>query len=116
VRALDLASRTLLHSEHPDAIEARVVLLELCEMFERYERPSVAPLIRVKPAPNAVVKLEGIVRQCLWCGRTIDPDSQPRKLFCCRNHRQRGIQHPVPIAGNRTIAERSQGFCNSAAE
>ncbi len=60
VRALDLASRTLLQSEPPDAIEARIVLLELCEVMERYERPSVVHLIKLKAEPGQDVR---VVRQ-----------------------------------------------------
>jgi hypothetical protein len=48
VHALEVASRALLQSEHPDAIEARVVLLDLCEVLERYERPRLIPLMKLK--------------------------------------------------------------------
>ena len=49
VHALDVASRALLRSEHPDAIEARVVLIELCEVLQRYDRPSAGPLMNRAP-------------------------------------------------------------------
>ena len=81
VRALNMATRALLRSEHPDAIEARIVLLELCAVLERYERPRVAPLMKLKLGAQAT--------HCLWCGKRIERSSAPTKMFCCRNHRQR---------------------------
>ena len=96
VRALGLASRALLQSEHPDAIEARVVLLELCEVMERYERPSVVPLMKLKP--------EAQVRKCLWCGKKMDPTTNPQKVFCCRSHRQRAYEDRLRVAAKERLA------------
>ena len=96
MRALDLASRALLQSEHPDAIEARIVLLELCEVMERYERPSVVPLIKLKLEPQ--------VRTCGWCGKKMDPTRNPQKAFCCRSHRQRAYETRLRVRAEDRLA------------
>ena len=96
VRALDLASRALLQSEHPDAIEARVVLLELHQVMERYERPSVVPLMKLKPEPQ--------VRTCGWCGKKMDPTTNPQKAFCCRSHRQRAYETRLRVRAEDRLA------------
>jgi hypothetical protein len=89
VRALDLASRALLHDDHPDAIEACVVLLELGGVLERYERPSVGPLVKLKtgvrrkPVRQVGAKPAAQMRQCLYCGKKLEAMSSPKKLFCC---------------------------------
>jgi hypothetical protein len=121
VRALHLASRALLQSEHPDAIEARVVLLELGGVLERYERPSVVPLMRVKPAlqrnpaPSVEGKPEARTTQCVWCGKVIDPGSQPQKVFCCRNHRQRAYNTRLQLREHERVPSDSDEFCDAAA-
>jgi hypothetical protein len=96
VRALDLASRALLQSEHPDAIEARIVLLELCQVMERYERPSVVPLIKLKAEPQ--------VKTCGWCGKKMDPTTNPKKAFCCRSHRQRAYETRLRVRAEDRLA------------
>jgi hypothetical protein len=66
VRALDLATRVLLQSEHPDAIDARVALLELCELLERYEHPHAVPMMKLNPQ-----RTKPLI-EC-WCGLTSFP-------------------------------------------
>jgi hypothetical protein len=120
VRALDLATRALLHSDHPDAIEARVVLVDLAGVLERYERPAIVPLVRLKPAaqrkaaPWVERKPEARTRQCMWCGRTIDPDSRPHKVFCCRNHRQRAYPTRVRLREPEQLPTDQDGFRDAA--
>ena len=96
VRALDLASRALLQSEHPDAIEARVVLLELHQVMERYERPSVVPLMKLNREPE--------VRTCGWCGKKMDPTTNTQKAFCCRSHRQRAYETRLRLRAEDRLA------------
>jgi hypothetical protein len=90
VHALDVASGALLHSEHPDAIEARVVLIELCEVLRRYERPRGVPLMKRSPEPH--------VRDCLWCGTRMEPSPNPQKEYCCPGHRQRAYLARLRLA------------------
>jgi hypothetical protein len=95
VHALDLASRALLQSEHPDAIEARVVLLELHQVLQRYERPSVVPLMKVKRAAR--------VSNCMWCGKQMESTQNRQKAFCCPSHRQRAYETRARVAAHDQV-------------
>jgi hypothetical protein len=90
VHALDVASGALLRSEHPDAIEARVVLIELCEVLQRYDGRSAVPLMNRTP--------ETQTRHCLWCGKWIDLSQNPHKAYCCPGHRQRAYVARLRLA------------------
>ena len=96
VHALDVASCALLRSEHPDAIEARVVLIELCEVLQRYDRPSAGPLMNRAP--------EAQTRHCLWCGKWIDLSQNPHKAYCCPGHRQRAYVARLRLAQTTGVA------------
>ena len=115
VRALDLASRALLQSEHPDAIEARVVLLELHQVMERYERPSVVPLMKIHPGRRSEQKPEAQLRRCQWCGKAIDPGSRSQKVFCCRNHRQRAYNTRLRLRETELLLSNHDDLCDAAA-
>jgi hypothetical protein len=75
VHALDVASGARLQSEHPSAIEARVVLIELCRVLQGYERPRAVPLANRIPQARE--------KHCLWCGKWMDPSPNPQKAYCC---------------------------------
>ena len=100
VRALDIASHALLLSEHPDAIEARVVLLDLYRVLDRYERPQAVPLMKLTPNSK--------ITHCMWCGKTIDTTSNPHRLFCCPSHRQRAYERRLRLNQKEDLTSNGQ--------